>query len=151
MTVNRLYALSTLIKLVKKGLKMCKELTTLIAHHAALKANPSLRRHRFDLQYAWLAVKRERKRLARLEIREKELCRPQHSKRYDSLRLTVVTNKAIRRFQIIFDEKPDEATLVRLKKLNFKWSPKAGAWQNWMTDSGKRKILKFLEIQSQKP
>ena len=42
---------------------------------------------------------------------------------------TIVTNEAINRVQILFDEKPDEAKRRELKSWGFRWSPREGAWQ----------------------
>lgn len=42
---------------------------------------------------------------------------------------TVITNEDINRVQILFDEKPDDATRAALKSNGFRWSPSEGAWQ----------------------
>lgn len=41
----------------------------------------------------------------------------------------IVTNEEVNRVQIIFDEKPDEATQTKLKNFGFRWAPSEGAWQ----------------------
>lgn len=41
----------------------------------------------------------------------------------------IVTNEDINRVQILFDEKPDEATRSKLKSYGFRWSPREKAWQ----------------------
>lgn len=41
----------------------------------------------------------------------------------------IVTNEAINRIQILFDEKPDEAIRSKLKSYGFRWSPREKAWQ----------------------
>lgn len=45
----------------------------------------------------------------------------------------VVKNFAEDRLQIIFDSKPDYATILNLKKNGFRWSPSFGAWQRQLT------------------
>lgn len=45
---------------------------------------------------------------------------------------TVVKNFTEDRLQILFDEKPDRATIDKLKKNGFRWSPSNMAWQRFL-------------------
>lgn len=47
----------------------------------------------------------------------------------------VQANTKENRLQILFDEKPGEATRTELKSKGFHWSPKAGAWQRQLNDN----------------
>lgn len=42
------------------------------------------------------------------------------------------------RVQLVFDQKPDDATRSLLKSNGFRWSPSVGAWQRQLTDNGRR-------------
>lgn len=43
-----------------------------------------------------------------------------------------VENREANRFQLFFEDKPDEATRTWLKKNGFRWSRKNGAWQSYL-------------------
>lgn len=47
----------------------------------------------------------------------------------------VEANNDANRLQILFDEKPDEATRAELKSNGFRWSPKAAAWQRQLNNN----------------
>ena len=47
----------------------------------------------------------------------------------------VEANTDANRLQILFEEKPDEATRAELKSNGFRWSPKAESWQRQLTDN----------------
>ena len=47
----------------------------------------------------------------------------------------VEANTDANRLQILFTEKPDEATRAELKSNGFRWSPKAESWQRQLTDN----------------
>ena len=47
----------------------------------------------------------------------------------------VEANTEANRLQILFEDKPDEATREALKSNGFRWSPKAGAWQRQLTSN----------------
>lgn len=49
---------------------------------------------------------------------------------------TVVKNFADNRLQILFDSKPDRATIDKLKSNGFRWSPSNMAWQRFLNDNG---------------
>jgi len=59
----------------------------------------------------------------------------------------IVTNEEINRVQILFDEKPDEATRARLKSNGFRWSPRKGAWQALRTPAYLSRAKYLLGIQ----
>lgn len=50
------------------------------------------------------------------------------------------------RIRIYFDDKPDDETRTIVKKLGFKWSPRAGAWQRQMNRNG-RYAMNMIEKQ----
>lgn len=54
---------------------------------------------------------------------------------YDTFK--VVENTEAMRYQIIFDDKPDEEVRNILKSNGFKWAPSQGAWQRQITANGK--------------
>ena len=47
---------------------------------------------------------------------------------------TASLNHRDNRLQLFFDQKPEPATMAKLKASGFKWSPNAGAWQRQLTD-----------------
>lgn len=57
-------------------------------------------------------------------------------------------NLELNRLQLIFDGKPDPATIDRLKKTGFKWSPKNTAWQRQLTPNAVRTIPYVLNVES---
>jgi hypothetical protein len=59
---------------------------------------------------------------------------------------TLLTNEEINRVQILFDEKPDEATREKLKTNGFRWSPREGAWQTQRTPQALRRAKYLLDI-----
>lgn len=57
---------------------------------------------------------------------------------------SVIANTEANRLQILFDEKPDEATRAMLKQNGFRWSPSNKAWQRQLTpnaESAARKLF----------
>lgn len=63
----------------------------------------------------------------------------------------IVTNEEVNRVQILFDEKPDEATRSKLKTYGFRWSPMEGAWQTQRTPQALRRACYLLGIDPPKP
>lgn len=49
----------------------------------------------------------------------------------------VLMNYELDRLQILYDAKPDTATITKLKRNAFKWSPKNTAWQRQLTRAAK--------------
>lgn len=123
-----------------------------LVKHAALKADPALRRHAYELQYANLAVKRAKKRLHAVESqvvgRVTSLGRFTVSSAgaVDSpVGFEVKENRQVMRYQIYFDNKPPVDIIARLKRLNFKWSPRFGCWQNFLSNNGYQRLKEFLK------
>lgn len=48
---------------------------------------------------------------------------------------SVVKNYSEDRLQILFDEKPDQETISKLKHNGFRWSPRFKAWQRQLTSN----------------
>ncbi len=63
----------------------------------------------------------------------------------------IVTNEDINRVQILFDEKPDEATRSKLKSNGFRWSRTEGAWQTQRTPQSLRRACYLLGIGPPEP
>lgn len=64
---------------------------------------------------------------------------------------TIITNEDVDRVQILFDEKPDEATRSKLKTYGFRWSRTEGAWQTQRTPQSLRRACYLLGIDPPKP
>lgn len=47
-------------------------------------------------------------------------------------------NRELNRIQFLFDEKPEAAVRVILKKHGFHWAPSEGAWQRMLNETGRR-------------
>lgn len=58
----------------------------------------------------------------------------------------IITNEEINRVQILFDEKPDDATRAKLKTYGFRWSPRESAWQAPRTPVYLRRAKHILGI-----
>lgn len=87
-------------------------------------------------------IKRVADRLAELDKRQAEQAHPTESTKFDGGE--IVRNLEADRLQILFDEKPDEATRAALKSNGFRWSPRYGAWQRQLTqnaESAARRVL----------
>lgn len=63
----------------------------------------------------------------------------------------IVTNEEVNRVQILFDEKPDDATRSKLKNYGFRWSPTEHAWQTQRTPQALRRACYILGIDPPKP
>lgn len=63
----------------------------------------------------------------------------------------IVTNEEVNRVQILFDEKPDDATRSKLKNYGFRWSPREHAWQTQRTPQALRRACYILGIDPPKP
>lgn len=63
----------------------------------------------------------------------------------------IVTNEDVNRVQILFDEKPDDATRSKLKSNGFRWSRTEGAWQTQRTPQSLRRACYLLGIDPPKP
>ena len=86
-------------------------------------------------------IKRTKDRLARL----RQVDEMEHTEiEFDGG--TIVTNEEVNRVQILFDEKPDEATRSKLKTYGFRWSPREGAWQIQRTPQARRRACYLLGI-----
>ena len=63
----------------------------------------------------------------------------------------IITNEDVNRVQILFDEKPDDATRSKLKSNGFRWSRTEGAWQTQRTPQNLRRACYLLGIDPPKP
>ena len=89
-------------------------------------------------------VKRLEKKLAH----EEKLANTENkTQEFDGFKL--VFNFEIERYQLLFDEIPNEETRAKLKSLGFRWSGKNKAWQTYLTDNGRRKCIKFRDYFNQ--
>lgn len=52
----------------------------------------------------------------------------------DGLRVQI--DKKVSRVQLVFKERPDDATIAKLKVNGFRWSPKNRVWQRQSTENG---------------
>ena len=85
-------------------------------------------------------IKRIRDRIAALEKKKTEPT----PEGWDFDGGSVIANTEANRLQILFDEKPDEATRAMLKQNGFRWSPSNKAWQCQLTpnaESAARKLF----------
>lgn len=64
---------------------------------------------------------------------------------------TIITNEDVNRVQILFDEKPDDATRSNLKGYGFRWSKTERAWQALRTPQNLRRACYALGIDPPKP
>lgn len=58
---------------------------------------------------------------------------------------SVIANTEANRLQILFDEKPDEATRATLKQNGFRWSPTNSAWQRKLTPNAEIAARRVFE------
>lgn len=58
---------------------------------------------------------------------------------------SLVFNYGLSRYQILFDDIPDDETRTKLKSLAFIWSQKNEAWQVHLTNNGRYKVGKFRD------
>lgn len=63
----------------------------------------------------------------------------------------IITNEEVNRVQILFDEKPDDATRSKLKSNGFRWSPREGAWQAPRTPAYLSRAKRILNVTDTKP
>jgi hypothetical protein len=59
---------------------------------------------------------------------------------------TLFANVTQNRWQIFFDQRPDEATKTILKRNGFKWAPSAGAWQRYYNTFPLRRFTFFKNL-----
>lgn len=64
---------------------------------------------------------------------------------------TIITNEDVNRVQILFDEKPDDATRSNLKGYGFRWSKTERAWQARRTPQNLRRACYALGIDLPEP
>lgn len=58
----------------------------------------------------------------------------------------VVKNFAEDRLQIIFDSKPENAAIIKIKQNAFRWSPRFGAWQRQLTANACYAVVRVVPI-----
>lgn len=63
----------------------------------------------------------------------------------------IITNEEVNRVQILFDEKPVEATRSKLKTYGFRWSPRESAWQAPRTPRYLQLAKRLLGVTDTKP
>lgn len=89
-------------------------------------------------------IKRVEERIAELDKRAQQADQPTGSTKFDGGE--IVRNLEADRLQILFDEKPDEATRAALKSNGFRWSPRYGAWQRQLTQNAESAARRALGI-----
>lgn len=89
-------------------------------------------------------IKRVEARIAELDKRAQQADQPTCSTKFDGGE--IVRNLEADRLQILFDEKPDEATRAALKSNGFRWSPRYGAWQRQLTQNAESAARRALGI-----
>ena len=85
-------------------------------------------------------IKRTSERLEELTRRQET---PSSESEYDGFK--VIENNDAMRLQIIFPDKPDEATRTILKSNGFKWAPSQNAWQRQLTDNSRRALRNIIK------
>ena len=90
----------------------------------------------FSLTNNLATIKSTQARLDRL-TREQNT----ETKEYEIGGIKVEENYADNRIRLYFNGKPSEEVRTKLKKNGFKWSPRAGAWQNYIN----RNSLEFVK------
>lgn len=98
----------------------------------------------FELASLRGKIKRVQARIAELDKRSQQADQPTGSTKFDGGE--IVRNLEANRLQIIFDEKPDEATRAALKSNGFRWSPRYGAWQRQLTQNAESSARRALGI-----
>lgn len=98
----------------------------------------------FELASLRGKIKRVQARIAELDKRSQQADQPTGSTKFDGGE--IVRNLEANRLQIIFDEKPDEATRAALKSNGFRWSPRYGAWQRQLTQNAESAARRALGI-----
>ncbi len=94
----------------------------------------------FDTSNTNAEIKRCRERLEKLKaVKEQGTKEEKHDG------FSIIENSELMRLQIIFDEKPDEATRELLKSHGFKWAPSQSAWQRVLNDNAKYALKRVLE------
>jgi len=58
----------------------------------------------------------------------------------------VVKNFAEDRLQIIYDSKPEDAVITKLKQNAFRWSPRFGAWQRQLTVNAFHAVIRVVPL-----
>lgn len=90
-------------------------------------------------------IKRAEARLAELDQRQEQQAQPAEGTKFDGGE--IVRNLEADRLQILFDEKPDEATRAALKSNGFRWSPRYNAWQRQLTRNAEIAARRALGIE----
>lgn len=81
-------------------------------------------------------IRRLKNRIAEIERLKANAEKPIEDKYPHVDGVEVVENAEAMRIQLIFDEKPDDATRDLLKSNGFRWSPSFGAWQRQLNGNG---------------
>ena len=83
--------------------------------------------------------------MAELDRLQAQQASPAAAEEHDGFQ--IVRNAEQNRLQIIFDDKPDEATRSALKSNGFRWSPRNNAWQRQLTDNAERAARRALGLE----
>lgn len=89
-------------------------------------------------------IKRVQARLDELSKRTEQAEQPAESAKFSGGE--IVRNLEADRFQILFDEKPDEETRAALKQNGFRWSPRYSAWQRQLTPNAEAAARRALGL-----
>ena len=93
----------------------------------------------FSLTNNLATIKNTQARLDRL-TREQNT----ETKEYKIGDINIEENYADNRIRLFFNRKPSEEIRSKLKRNGFKWSPKAGAWQNYINNNSLRFVKESL-------
>lgn len=91
---------------------------------------------------AWLDAQKRRAEKAELSAQSAET--EHRTMAFDGVKL--VQNTTLDRIQLLFDGKPEPATITQLKREAFRWSPREGAWQRQNTNNGVQAAYRVLKL-----
>ena len=60
--------------------------------------------------------------------------------------LRIVENAEANRLQLFFPCKPGDAVRAELKSRGFRWAPREGAWQSYLTNRARRQVAGVLKV-----
>jgi hypothetical protein len=104
---------------------------------------PWQNRRGFDTTNIRAELRRMQQLLARLAAMKKRGDRTEEVET-EAGAIEVKENAEIARIQLMFPDKPDEATRRILKSHGFRWSPSQGAWQRHLNEAGRYAVKTVL-------